>query len=59
MSIPDQFCPVISIGYKFIGNTLSQQSFHLFYVSIPDIIILSPDDHPSPNLSINSVPDDS
>lgn len=46
-----------SISYRIIGNTLSQQSFHLFYVSLPDMSILSPDDHPSPLLSLPGIPD--
>jgi len=57
MSTPVQFYPIISIGYNHIGNTPYQQSFHLFNASIPDMSILLPDDHPSPNLSINGVPD--
>jgi hypothetical protein len=58
MSTPVHFCILISIGYKYIGNTLPQHTFHLFYGRIPDMSILSHDDHPSPSLSIIGVPDD-
>jgi hypothetical protein len=59
MSAPVPLCPVISISYKYVGNTFSQHSFHLFNGRIPDMSILSHDDHPSPSLSIIGVPDDS
>ena len=58
MSTAVHFCPLFSMSYRSIGNTLSQQLFHLLCASIPEMNILSPDDHPSPSLPINRFPDD-
>ncbi len=52
------FCPVISISYKYIGNTLSQQSFHVFRCSIPENGILSVSVHPRIQLTNMEVPDE-
>ena len=53
-----QFSLFLSTTYRIVGNTPHQHSFHLFYGRIPDMSILSHDDHPSPSLSIIGVPDD-
>ena len=57
MSTPVHFCSLLSMSFEFIGNTLPQQSFHLFGGSIPEMSVLSPDVHPRPQLSIQGVPD--
>jgi len=57
MSTPVQFCLAISIGYKYIGSTLYQQSFHLLHVSIPEMSILSTPVHPRVTLTSMGFPD--
>ena len=57
MSIPVQFCLVISISYKYIGNTLYQQLFHVFWCSIPEYGILAVPVHPRVQLTNMEVPD--
>lgn len=54
---PVYFCLVISISYDHIGNTLSEQSFHLFWCSIPEYGILSVPVHPRVQLTRMEVPD--
>jgi hypothetical protein len=57
MISPVYFCLVISISYDHIGNTLSQQSFHVFRCSIPENGILSVPVHPRAQLTSMEVPD--
>ena len=57
MSIPVQLCPVISTSYMYIGNTLPQQSFHVFRCSIPEYGILSVPVHPRAQLTSMEIPD--
>ena len=57
MPTPVLFCPVNSISYKHVGNTISQQSFHLFSDSIPELDVLSPRVHPRAILTHSEVPD--
>jgi hypothetical protein len=58
MSTPVHFCPLISMGYGHFGNTLSQQSFHVFRCSIPEYDILSVPVHPRIQLTNMEVPDE-
>ena len=57
MSTIVHFYSLFSNSYRAIGNTFSQQSFHLFCDSIPEVSVLSPDVHPRPQLSNQGVPD--
>jgi len=57
MSIPVHFCSIVSKAYMAIGNTLSQHSFHLLHVSIPEMSILSTPVHPRVTLTSMGFPD--
>ena len=57
MSTPVHFCPLISIAYMTIGNTLPQHSFHVFRCSIPENGILSVPVHPRVKLTRMEIPD--
>ena len=57
MSTPVHFCSLFSISYSAIGNILPQQSFHVFWCSIPEYGTLSAPVHPRVQQTSMEVPD--
>ena len=57
MSTPVLICPFISMPYRTVGKTLSEQLFHLNWCSIPENRQLATPVHPRAVMSNRRIPD--